>query len=218
VDTLDSVHSEAAELSKRGNPRTAIEDCFGKYADSTLFSSASAPSQEQFLFDYIDACTVAASVADPNLHKQYLSRAVNVGRQYAKWYTSYTESHSLADSNQRIAVVVAVVGDSLIELGQWSKSLDWFESWAADDPEYLANSVTLHDWDKALRYDEASGEPLSNSKIQARIVDEPSGPYADDWRTFQGALEKIKNIGEIRREANRELQKVKNVLKETPHP
>jgi hypothetical protein len=196
---------EAGRLLDAHSPRAAVDDCFSRFADTAIFGAGDKVTQERFLFEYMDASLKAS--ATPLLHQKYLALSVDVGKKYVDWYQEAEKvPEVLPTANQRVRIVVFATGDSMIELGKISDFLDWYDALADAHPLYFAHASSVKNWNKALRFDPETQEPMTDQQVRSRLKADQA--FVDDWWILHSVLERLKNIPETKREATRLLQTI----------
>jgi hypothetical protein len=203
--TLAGVLTQAGHLRDGKSFRAAVDDCFAPYIDSDVFARADLVTQERFLFEFVDTCRKAAELA--SLHDKYHSMSIEPGKKYIRWLESLAEKQlTLPAANQRAAIIVFDIGDSMIELGHTEEFLNLYGGLAIKHPLYFAYITSIENWDKALRFDPEGRNPLSLTKVRAKIKEDDD--FAADWRTFRDVLNQLREVPETRREAERELRAI----------
>jgi hypothetical protein len=165
-------------------PRATVENCYRPYLDTAAYAGASVADREHYLYEYLQACQLAAkSTAEKKPREEFYREASNVAQRYIELYLS-----SRSPAQWRVPDVVFQAGDVNAEILDWGALLDLYDRFARTNIELLSDQRAITTWLKALRYYDA---PRERDATAARRHAQEDSTYRDDWLLFKQTVDAL---------------------------
>jgi hypothetical protein len=176
--------AQVGKYAKR-KPRACVEYCYSRYLSNRAFSTGTPLDQEEFLFEYLQACLDAAK--EP-VRKKFFQQAIDVARQYIDWFVDErARNNVLASRDAHLATVIFELGDTYKELNDSPHLLDAYGQYAPQCPYAFRREDTIDRWLSALRsYKSTAG--TERTWQESRDALDKINLQREDWNLFLKTL------------------------------